>query len=423
MRRTARLTVSALLLAVTAGCDSPEPVPWDGDDDALYGLQCAEEVTILAGLDADSAMPFTGAELLELAEGERSSAMVWGAGLDDPFAKVTFGPESGEAKLAVEISYGGGEVRYVKSTLEGQGDGFADECHDRLEVDVDVHLSSSGGAFDETFSAPLAATIARIGTIRHTLALDAVGGSLAVEALEPADAAISPIELELGITADGLFGGASSVVEIQEGDFVGATFMSYARWPGAEQSCEFGQAPLEIASPAAGFSGEDALKRISDAGPLEISWGGGETSSLEIELESLGKACASTTDGSIQLETTAAVISGDGRWKGSLPMRVLAEAADDGTLGVARLEIEAPYATQIDAAAFAEHYGLGGVDLTGFDAGILSFGATFEPDGESIAVEGFFEVLGVESHDCAPDANGCSGDEYTSLEVGSWGAL
>jgi len=423
MRRTARLSVSALLLAMTAGCDSAEPVPWGEGNEGLYGLECAEEVTVLAGLDADSAMPFTGADLLDLAEGEHSSAMVWGAGLDDSFAKVTFGPESGEAKLAVEISYGGGEVRHVKSTLEGQGDGFAGECHDRLEVDVDVHLSSSGGALDESFSAPLAATIARIGIIHHTLELDAIGGSLAVEAVQPADASISPIELELGITADGLFGGASSVVEIQEDDFVGATSMSYARWPGAEQSCELGLAPLDLASAAAGFSGADAIERIAKAGPLEISWDGGESSSLEIELESVGPACASTTDGSIQLQTIAAVISGDGRWKGSLPMRVLAVAADDGTLAVVRLEIEAPYATQIDAAAFAEHYGLSDVDLTGFDAGILSFGATFEPDGESIAVDGYFEVLGVESHDCAPDANGCSGDEYTSLEVGSWGAL
>ena len=117
----------------------------------------------------------------------------------------------------------------------------------------------------------------------------------------------------------------------------------------------------------------------------------------------------------------AAVHSGDGRWEGSFPMRVFAEAAEDGSLAVARLEIEAPYATQIEADAFAKHYGLSGVDLGGFDAGILSFGATFEVDGESTAVDGHFEVLGVESHDCAPDANGCSGDEYTSLEVGSWG--
>ncbi len=421
MRRTTRLLTSALLLAATAGCDGPEPAPWGGDNDDLYGLECVEEVTVLAGLDADSELPFTGAELIELAKGEHVSPMVWGSGLDDGFAEVSFGPEVGEAELAVTISYGGGEVRYVKSTLEGQGDGGVGECHDRLEVDVDVHLSSSGGALDESFTAPLAATIARIAVIRHSLELDALGGSLAVEAVEPQDASISPVDLELGITTDGLFGGASSVVEIEGDGFVGATFMSYARWPGAEESCEYGRAPLALASPAAGFSGADVIDRIAKAGPLEISWGGGETSSLGIELESVGPACASTTDGSIELQTMAAVHSGDGRWKGSLPMRAFAEAAEDGGLGGVRLEIEAPYATQIEADAFAEHYGLSGVDLAGFDAGILSFGATFEVEGEEIAVDGHFEVLGVESHDCAPDANGCSGDEYTSLEVGSWG--
>jgi len=419
MRHTLIVSVSTLLLVATAGCIDDAPVP---DIDALNDTECAEEVTILAGLNANSAMPFTGAELLELAKGEHTSPMFWGTGIADPFATVTFGPESGEAKLEVEISYGNGEVRYVKSTAEGDGD-FSGECHDRLEVDVDVHLFSTGGAFDESFSAPLAATIARIGVIRHKLEFDAIAGSLTVEAVEPADASISAIDLELGITADGLFGGASSIVEIEQEDVVGATVMSYARWPGGEQNCDDGQAPLDLASPAAEFSGADAIDRITKAGPLEISWGNGKTTSLGIELESVGSACASTTDGSIQIETMAALTSGDGRWNGVFPMSVLAEAADDGTLAVTILEIEASYATQIDTAAFAEHYGLNGVDLTGFDAVILSFGATFEPDGEAIAVDGHFEVLGVEFHDCNPDANGCSGDKYTSLESGNWGSL
>jgi len=420
MRALKLISTTALLLSTGLACDPIDPTPLDIGEDPLYGGDCVEEVTILAGLDADSPMPFTGADLMAFAQGEHSSPMLWGEGIDDTVTSVSFGPESGAGKISVGIGYDGGEVRYVQSSYP-DSDGFYGDCVDHLEVDVAVHLATADGAFDESFSAPLAASISRIAVLRHSLELDALGGSLTVTPKDPDNAEVSPIDLEVGITADGLFGYATSTVEVAMDDFIAATFLNYAQWPGGDQGCEYNQAPLDLESPAAGFSGADILDRFAQAGPLEITWGDGETTSLELGLVGSSSTCASIVDGTMQLDTTASITSGDKRWDGSFPMQIWGTPNDDGTLGSARIEIEAPYAAQIDAEKFAEHYGLWDVDLAGYDAGILSFSAEFEVDGDSTVAAGTFEVLGVHSHECPPDANGCAGDDYVSIESGSWG--
>lgn len=163
----------ALVALVAPACDlMGEPTPEPGIDSLDGG--CEEEITILAGVDASSPLGFSAAEVLEVAVGEHASPMLWGAGLSDPMVTVEFGPEAGEGKLTVDVAYNGGEVRYVKSTAKGgeEFDGGYQECFDRLEVDVDVHVASSGGALDESFSAPLQAMIPRIATLSRRIAVD-----------------------------------------------------------------------------------------------------------------------------------------------------------------------------------------------------------------------------------------------------------
>ncbi|MCB9703762.1 MAG: hypothetical protein H6711_17835 [Myxococcales bacterium] len=413
----------ALVALVAPACDlMGEPTPEPGIDSLDGG--CEEEITILAGVDASSPLGFSVAEVLEVAVGEHASPMLWGAGLSDPMVTVEFGPEAGEGKLTVDVAYNGGEVRYVKSTAKGgeEFDGGYQECFDRLEVDVDVHVASSGGALDESFSAPLQAMIPRIATLSRRIAVDELGGSLEITKLEPENASVGPIDLNIGITADGLFGQAASTVEVVFEDVIGATFLTYASWPGGEGACDYGQAPIALGSAAAGFSGADVLDLVAKADALEITWGGGATTELALVLEHDGGwVCAGTQDGALALRAMAKVGSGDGRWSGSFPVRVDGRPGADGSLESASVYIEAAYANKVAVADFEATYGLVGVDFTGFDAAILSFGGEVTPVGEGATLSGEYEVVGVVSNTCPPDANGCAGDDTTTLEIGPWG--
>ncbi|MCA9660974.1 MAG: hypothetical protein KC486_21715 [Myxococcales bacterium] len=436
---------SAILLVLTAaaceplapggpGSDpgqdpNPDEVPDDGVDegpgDAGF-IECEETITVLDGVDAASPLPFTAVDVLSLVIGERTTDMTWGEGLDESLAKVNFGPEAGAGELTIDVAYDAGEIRYVESTLAGGGDDPYGECPDRLEIDVDVQLTSAGGALKESFTAPIAASVERIAVLRHTLELDAVAGAFSLDAVEPADASVGPLELELGVTPDGLFGQMTAIVEVQVDDFIGATWMSVARWPGTGASpCEFGEAPLHPETAAAGFSAGEVLDYLAKIGEVDLTWGSGETTTLGIDFDLLDDetmVCASITSGALRIPTLTKVSSADGRWEGAFPMEVRAEVLGDGSMGMIRAEIPAPYAAQIDADAFAEHYGIADVDLAGFDRGILSFSADIDFSGEP-EVDGSFEILGVVAHTCPPDANGCEGDSYTTLEEGSWGTL
>lgn len=417
--RTALLFILPLTLPLSA-CDLI-----GGGDTLDAGGGCVEEVTVLAGVDAASVLGFTAADVLDLATGEHVSPMTWGAGVEDDLATVHFGPEAGAGKLTAIIDYAGGEVRYVKSTPEAsEYDGGFAICNDRLEVDVEVKLISAGGAFDEGFVAALRATTPRIATLVHDAKIDDLDGSLALTEVSPASVSVGDVHIELGITEDGLFGGASSVIEVHEDDWVAATFMSYATWPGGDSPCYPEEAPIALESAAAGFSGADALALAASAGELQITWQGGASTTLELTLEHDGKAVCAVYQGegigSLRLGATATVLSGDGRWSGSFPVQITGEVGEGGSLGGVRVFREAPYAATVPAADFLTSFGLQGVDLAGYDAATIDFGGAFSPVEGGASASGKVEVLGVIEHSCPPDANGCEGNTYESLETAEW---
>jgi len=417
--RIALLFILPLTLPLTA-CDIP------GDGDTLEGGGgCVEEVTVLAGVDAANALGFTAAEVLDFASGEHASPMVWGEGVEDGLATVHFGPEAGAGKLTAVIDYAGGEVRYVKSSpAPSEYDGGFAICNDRLEIDVEVKLESAGGAFHEGFMAALRATTPRIATLVHDVAVEDLDGSLALTEVSPASVSVGDVHIELGITEDGLFGGASSVVEVHEDDWVAATFMNYATWPGGESPCYGEEAPIALESAAAGFSGADALALAASAGALEITWQGGVSTSLELALVHDGKPVCAVYQGegigNLRFGATATVLSGDGRWSGSFPVQVTGEVGEGGALAGVRFYREAPYAATVPAADFLASFGLGGVDLAGYDAATIDFNGAFTPVDGGASASGKLEVLGVIGHSCPPDANGCEGNTYESLETASW---
>lgn len=423
------------LLAPACDLPKPEPAPLDNIDDGneAGGDQgCLEEVTVLAGIDAATALGFSAADVLAVAEGQHMSPMTWSNGLHDGPATVEFGPESGDAQLAVTIAYAGGEVRHIKSTPDTGGDGGNDggyfaTCNDRIEIDVEVAVDSSGGAFAETFVAPLRATTRGIATLRHTIEVADVEGSFALTTVDPADAEVGPIDLDLGISPSGLFGGANTTVQVAFAGGVGATFMNIARWPSAASPCEdgFGEAPVALGDAIAGFSAADALALAAKAEGLSLTWQGAPATDLTIGLAHDGKpVCAAyegDTIGALRFTAEAAVKTADGRWDGSFPVEVSARPAADGTLASVSFYRYAPYASSVPAADFVTTFGLQGVDLTGYDEGSLDFGGEFTPTGDAAVASGKLDVLGVKLHMCSDEpGTGCQGNEQVILESATW---
>lgn len=423
-------TLTALtLLALLPACDLFSRVDPDIDGDALEGGGCDEKVTVLAGVDAVSAIGFTAADVLSVAAGAHESPMVWGAGIADGPVQVAFGPEAGAGKLTVGVTYQGGEVRFIDSTPKpGQyeGDGLvASNCTDRLEVDVAVTLDSEGGAFAESFTAPLRATTRGIAKIAHELALADIQGSFAVTKLEPANAEVAPISLDIGISGAGLFGGASSFVEIVEGDTASAGALTIARWPAEDAPCaEYGEAPVGLGDVIGKFSANDALAMVATAPNLALTWQGAPATAMTLALAPGEVACTAVEGGELgglRIPAQATVTTADGRWNGTFAVELTARPDQDGALAGVDLHVPAPYVDSVPAADFQATFGLADVDLTGYDEGSLDFSGSFVPAGDAATATGQLTVLGVKLHMCTNDPGApCEGNTYDELEMATW---
>lgn len=431
--------IPLLALACMFACDpqsgsqpEPEPTPTpevpgeDLGEDAGGDAGCKEEATVLAGLDAATALGFTAADVLVSAAGPHTAAMTWSGGLDDGPVDIELTPAAGAADLSVTITYAGGEVRHIKSTPddggEGHDGGFFADCHDRIEVDVEVDISSSDGGLDERFVAPLRATTRGISTLRHAIAFDDLQGSLKLAKVDPASAKVGPVAFDLGISPSGLFGDAGAQVEVEFAGGIGATFMNIARWPAGADACEFGGAPVALADKIALFSAADALALAAGADGLSLTWEGAEPTALTLDLvHDGGPICATYTGdeiGALRFVADAAVTTADGRWDGNFPVEVTARPAIDGTLAAVQLYRYAPYAATVPAADFAAFFGLQGVDLTGYDEASLDFSGEFTP---ASAASGKVDVLGVVKHMCSNEPGApCMGNDVTILESATW---
>lgn len=414
-----------LTLCVLPACDLiPDSDIKLGEEASENG--CVEKATVLAGVDVQSALGFAAADVLAVAEGSHEGPMAWGAGLLEGPVQVQFGPESGQGALTVGVKYEGGEVRFITSTPK-DSEGFEGpyaECGDRLEVDVAVTVDSGGGAFAESFTAPLRATSRGIGRISRSLGLADVAGSFAVTKLEPQNAEVGPIELTIGISESGIFGSASTMVEMSDGEVVSAGFIDVARWPAGDSSCESYEAPLGLDAAVAGFSAEDALALVAAAAELSLTWQGGQPTAMSLDLSPGTVACAIDSGdmaGTLRIPATAAVQTEDGRWNGSFAVEVVAQPAGDGSLAAVRVAIPTPFVATVPAAEFLAAFGLSGVDLTGYDEGSLDFTGDFQPGG---GATGQVTVLGVKNPMCSNEPGApCEGNDYTEIEMATWSTL
>jgi hypothetical protein len=428
-----RILPLALACMFVPACDlfsQPEPAPLPDEGLNGDGAGCKEEATVIAGLDAATALGFTAAEVLASAGGPHMSAMTWSGGLADGPVDVELSPAAGDTELTVTIDYAGGEIRHIKSTPEGFDEGndggFVAECHDRIEIDVEVAVASADGGLAESFVAPLRATSRGISTLRHTIEFADLAGSLALAKVEPADAKIGPLDLDIGVSPSGLFGSASALVEVEIGGGVGATFMNVARWPSGATPCdELGEAPVALDDKIALFSAADALALAAKASGLSLTWQGQDPTELTLGLAHDGDSICARYEGesvgSLRFGATATVKTADGRWDGAFPVEISVQPAADGTLASVQFYRYAPYGETVPAADFAAFFGLQDVDLTGYDAASLDFSGEFTPAGEAAAASGKLDVLGVIQHMCSNEPGApCMGNDVQTIESATW---
>lgn len=421
-RTTARLALAlATTAAVALAAAACEPFPPEGELDASG--RCIEEHTVLDDIKETSELGFAPAELLALAEGEHSGAMLWGPGLTGDLATVKFGPDSGTSGVTAIVKYAGGEVRHVRSTAVADGEPGA--CGDHIEVDVEVTLQTVGGVLNEKFVAAVRGSSPKVALIRHAIAFEELQGTLSLETVEPAAAEVGPLQLEIGVSQAGLFGGATATVEVREGDSVAAAQVDVARWPG-DSTCAAGEVPLPAFIPLAGFSAVSALEYVNGARPMQISWEGLGTGSLALEVSHDGGTVCGTFEGeafgALRIGAVLEVYTGDERWMGTFPVELVAHPRDDGSLERVELAMPADQAMGVPASEFAAFYGIDIDHLESYEVGILDLRGAFTQGSGGARADGTVTVFGATTKLCTEfDPKPCAGPTQTPLATAVWG--
>ncbi len=405
--------VSSLAACTQSGSD----VPYDEDSN---GLGCVDEVTVIESLDEVSALGFSAQEVLAFAQGVHESPIHWHPG------DVKFGPETAESELTVSITYADGEIRFVASQPEG-GAEFGGDCPDRLEIDTEVTMQTSGGALDEAFVGTLRAMRPNVAMILEQREPEKLEGAFEIESVVPADGEATELTLGIGISTFGLFGSIDGGIQVESGEAVGFGPFNYATFPAAEMACDFPfEAPVPFDAAFGAFSAADALALLEAHPAHTLTWEQDPPSALTLSAVHDGAPiCArmapSSPEGdqplSFGVELT--MTSEDGRLDGALTLEAQAMADANGELAELHLFNYAPYASHVAPEAFEEAFGVHGIDLAGYDGG----GITFDAFCTQATSTGAITVLGATVHECADEpGEGCEGTDMDELAEGTWTA-
>lgn len=187
--------------------------------------------------DASTPLGFTAEEVLAWAAGTHAAAATWGPGAGEShLVEVT--PESGSTELELELTYVDGPVMFVDRNVE---QGRSDEglepalqpepgtCPDLLLLEVEAHLRTSNGAFDDTFTAQLRASSAEKAELWVPFDLTALQGSLTVVTVEEGSTIQQPT-WSATLAPDAFSGTIQAVVEHRHGETVSAAPVTIATW-------------------------------------------------------------------------------------------------------------------------------------------------------------------------------------------------
>ncbi len=436
-------TTTAVLMGLASACagtSTGNPFDPPGPDGEEVGSnRCDSKAEPLAGLDAESPLGFSAAEMLALTTGHGQVPIAWSPSTSG----LSFGPESGTGTLAIEVSARNDTPRFVDQSPRASSDGretLADEvevqCPDLVELDVRVRFQTSGGAFDEQFDAVLRATSASVARIYTQLEAAELQGSFEASLNQPAMAELDDVLLDLGFSS---FGAGGSLGLAFSNSEVATATPAIARWP-ADLACResrFGTAldrRVGEVSVAAGIEAFNAASlQLTAAGaaatPLELRFTPTATSACVVDLEEAGGPA-------LEVDGTLSIRTGDDRIAGEWPVGLRVETGEGGALGAVRVAFDlrgSIIASLVDAARFESTYGVHGLDVSGYgQAGIVLTLAV----GPGAAASGEIVVNGATMPDCAAppppppsgsssggaSSPGCAGTTFTPVWTATIGA-
>jgi hypothetical protein len=314
----------------------------------------------------------------------------------------------------------------MKGTPKETSLDIAVDCPDRVEVDVEVHASTAGGALDETFVGPIYASSPELATLNHSFDVDELNGSFAFDPESLGAARVIAFRLNAVISEFGLSGGLDAQYELKSTDVASSYGQSVGVFP-TEVPCSMGGVTVPL--DAGPVSSQAALDLVAGVESIELSKTD-ETIAGELAIEHDGTPSCADLVGSWGATPTGVVSTGavlrlktsDGALDHDFPVRLESVPGEAGALDQVR--IIGSCETK-EASAFAATCGDYGFDFTGYDGAMALLELTLRPGADGPEVSGSLSVKGVIRPDCLDNPppcteNGCPGcPGQTSESVGT----
>lgn len=186
--------------------------------------------------DAKSPLGFSAEDVIAWAADTHTATATWGPPQQEAHL-VELTPEPGSTEIELELSYADGSVAFVKRDVEARTDEGIEPalqpepgaCQDFLQIELEAHLRTSNGAFDDTFTVQLHATSAYKAQLHVPFDLSTLQGNLTLVPVEEGATIEQPVwsaELE----PNAFSGTIRVVVEHQQGEVTSGGNVTIASW-------------------------------------------------------------------------------------------------------------------------------------------------------------------------------------------------
>lgn len=434
------------------GTDTGNPYD-DPDGEGTAGDNCTEEET---EVDPGGPAPlgFNPQLIVDLVAGEHTSSLQW---LD---SQTEYGPESGLSEITLNITPIGAPLFVDREVRMSSNDGREEDsiglgeiyvvCNDSIRLNVSIHMTTAGGAFDEIVETTIEANTADFASGSFSIDLTEVSGAFEAMPVPPPNFVLtkSSLTAQLGFTSYGSVGAfdISSEFRSTDGAAIGGStggavgegsYGGIAHFP-AENFC--GRAAVSVTKDQVvrGLSMGQALDALNAMSPEQVRFQSGAPSDLTLAFTSTeARVCArfdeavygDTTAGNMTLEFPGSVrlISTDGRIDGTVPLKVTTSV--EGGRQEIRAEGTIDSQTAAGAAGLPAQFGIQDpVDFSAYDGGFVQLLTLVAPDrtGGSLRAYG----LDVPVCDTTPmiepgggmSVPGCRGTDRIPLWGAFWGS-
>ncbi len=414
--------IASTVLGCAQGQTGGEINLGEGDDaSGDAGRGCVEtrstEVT-----DDEVTDPISLDELVAQIEGEFETTFSWNQGYRLFGDQVVVHPAAMDTSLSIEIEAIAGTGRFVQRDVRqdetGTEGGIASDdgylyggaCPDRLEIDAKVRVVSENGALNDEFEATFFTEDGVAARARMPLVPGELEGSFDVDVSGLDNASTLQNQLDLTIAYGVISGKLSGIIQIDQGNAVGAGSMEYGVFP-AESPCEYG-----LSVPADSELSQSVRDLLGAHQSFDFSWSDAEAGADPKELTLSSQLLTLCYQGleydgqpSFTAQVTTAASLDDGSIDGTWSLEASIELDDDGNLSAIHARRDNYLGASFPAASFEMDTGIGGIE-TNADQLSFSFGFQFYV-AEDYPASGELTVLSLTIPDCVSQANNPSDEE------------